>query len=73
MHLRKRPSGRWQATVRLRSGKRCSRTFDRRREAERWGTDVRVADFNGEPVTPFLPLARQVDDAIERILMEAGT
>ncbi|WP_113699148.1 hypothetical protein [Nonomuraea lactucae] len=40
--LRKTPSGRWQATVRVGRARR-SRTFPSRREARRWADNTEVA------------------------------
>jgi hypothetical protein len=67
-HIRKRESGRWQATVRLRDGSRRSRTFGRRREAEQWAACAHQAVYDGEPFSSVLPVSRQVNDAIRRIL-----
>lgn len=53
-HVKKLPTGRWQARYRGPDGRERARNFDRKVDAERWLTQTEAAKLRGEWVDPRL-------------------
>lgn len=53
-HVEKRGQGRWRARYRAPDGRELSKTFDTRRDADRWLATVETAKIRGDWVAPEL-------------------